>query len=64
MLITRKDGITYERKPKEKKYDTRVTFRMDKKQVELAKTKAEELNIGFYELIREGINYMINKKGD
>lgn len=50
--ITRKDGITYERKLKAKNYDCNLHIKVDKKTIDGLKTLAKEKNIKYSNLAR------------
>lgn len=59
--IIRKDGIEYERKFKEKKYDCTLNIRIDRENMELLKQIAERKNIRYNALVRSIIQEYISK---
>lgn len=63
MKIIRKDGIEYEKnKTKVLNYDKPICVKLSSLQIEAAKEKCKELKISFAELIRRGIDNVINEE--
>lgn len=60
--ITRSDGITYERKLKEKQYDIKIQIRFAKHDIEKLKLYAEKENIKYTTLMRELIEDFIERE--
>ena len=52
-LITRKDGIVYERKKKEQNYDCRLNIKFAKKDLERIKKVAQKEGKKYQTMIRE-----------
>lgn len=50
--ITRKDGISYERKKKEKKYDCILNMRFDKEELDKLKELADKEGVKYNTLAR------------
>lgn len=61
-LITRSDGITYERRTKKIKYDTKMQIRLANKDIEKLKQYAEEHNLKYTKLVRELIEDFVKKE--
>lgn len=64
--VIRKDGIEFERKRKQTKYDTNITIRCSKDTLERLKQLAKEVDKNYSDIIRELIEQYIeylNKKG-
>lgn len=61
-LITRSDGITYERRTKEIKYDTKMQIRLANKDFEKLKQYAEEHNLKYTTLVRNLIENFVEKE--
>lgn len=60
--ITRYDGVEYERKTKEKKYDTRISFRMTQNDLDKLKEIAIRKEINYSDLARNVIHEYIRKE--
>lgn len=60
--ITRCDGITYERRTKEIKYDSKMQIRLANKDIEKLKQYAEEHNVKYTKLVRQLIEDFIKKE--
>ena len=61
-IITRSDGITYERKQKEKQYDTKTNIRMASEDLEKLREYAKKENIKYTTLMRELIEDFIERE--
>lgn len=60
--ITRCDGITYERRTKAIKYDTKMQIRLANKDFEKLKQYAEEHNLKYTTLVRNLIENFVEKE--
>ena len=60
--ITRSDGIIYERRTKEKQYDTKTNIRMASEDLEKLKQYAKKENIKYTTLMRELIEDFIERE--
>lgn len=59
--IERKDGIIYERKKKEKEYDTKLNIRINQKVIDSFKEIAKNENIKYQMLIRNILEEFVEK---
>ena len=59
--IERKDGIIYERKKKEKEYDTKLNIRINQKVIDSFKEIAQNENIKYQMLIRNILEEFVEK---
>lgn len=63
MRIIRKDGIEYEKnKTKILNYDKKICVKLSSEQIDKAKEKSKELQISFAELIRRGIDTILDQE--
>ena len=60
--ITRCDGITYERRTKKIKYDTKLQIRLANNDIEKLKQYEEEHNVKYTKLVRQLIEDFIKKE--
>lgn len=60
-IIHRKDGITYERKAKDKNFDARVTIKVNQEDVDALKIIAEYLGDNYTQMCREQLYKLIKK---
>ena len=61
-MITRSDGIVYERRTKTGQYDTKIQIRLATEDVEKLKEYAEKENLKYTALIRELIEDFIERE--
>lgn len=59
--IERKDGIVYQRKKKEKEYDTKLNIRINQKLIDSFKEIAQNENIKYQMLIRNILEEFVQK---
>ena len=59
--ITRKDGITYQRIAKEKKYDDVLFLRLKKEKTNRIREIAEKKGVSYCDLIRDKIDEIIEE---
>ena len=61
-MITRSDGIVYERRTKTRQYDTKIQIRLATEDLEKLKAYAEMENLKYTALIRELIEDFIERE--